>query len=150
MGTKIKTLIVVIIGMAFIASCSDDGLFEEIRIPKWRVAKEIKSYVKTHFPNNDISKAFKEKDDGETKYDIHLKGKIELEFNAAYEIISIESNKKLPNSVIPSAILEYVLGNYPNYDITDWELKDYYQQIELNNNLELEFDLKGNYLRMDD
>ena len=72
-----------------------------------------------------------------------------MEFNRKKEVIAIDGVTQLPNSVIPEKILQYVNINYPTQFITDWELDFDNQQIELNNGLDLEFNKKGDFLRID-
>ncbi|NLW30122.1 MAG: hypothetical protein GXY77_01545 [Fibrobacter sp.] len=72
-----------------------------------------------------------------------------LEFNRKNEIIDIDGVSQLPNSVIPEKILQYVTTNYPTNFITDWELDGKNQQIELDNGLDLEFNMNGDFLRID-
>ena len=55
----------------------------------------------------------------------------------------------MPNSVIPEKILQYVTTNYPTNFITDWELDDKNQQVQLDNGLDLEFKMNGDFLRID-
>jgi hypothetical protein len=74
---------------------------------------------------------------------------ISLEFNRKREIISIDGTSQLPTSVIPEKIFQYVENNYFGNVITDWELDGKNQQIELNNGLDLEFDMNGDFLRLD-
>ena len=74
---------------------------------------------------------------------------ISLEFNRKKEIIDIDGVAQLPNSVIPEKILQYVTTNYPTNFITDWELDDKNQQVQLDNGLDLEFKMNGDFLRID-
>ncbi len=114
------------------------------------VPQEIQSYVETHFSSNKILQTLKDTEGLTLTYDVTLDSAISLEFNRSKEIISIDANSKLPDSVIPKKILTYVLTNYPDLVITDWEKESRkVQQIELNNGLDLEFDEEGNYLRID-
>jgi hypothetical protein len=76
-------------------------------------------------------------------------GAVVLGFNSSYEITDIDGTTQLPDSVIPQAILDYVAQSYPANFITDWELERNHQQIELNNGLELEFELNGAFIRID-
>ncbi|MFV0471370.1 MAG: PepSY-like domain-containing protein [Paludibacteraceae bacterium] len=78
-----------------------------------------------------------------------MSGNFELDFNSACEIIDIDGTSQLPNSVIPQAILDYVLRNYASNVIADWELELNYQQVELNNSVELEFEMNGTFIRID-
>ena len=74
---------------------------------------------------------------------------VEDQSDSASNIIDVDGVIQLPNSVIPQSILDYVSVNYPNNVITDWELEFNHQQVELNNNIELEFEMNGNFIRID-
>ncbi|UTC67797.1 MULTISPECIES: PepSY-like domain-containing protein [unclassified Treponema] len=111
--------------------------------------EKAQSYVKAHFPDAKPVKVEKEKDGLSVKYELKLDNMIDLDFNSKGEITGIDGNLKLPDSVIPEKILEYVKKNYPDNHITDWNLEKKTQEVELDNGLELKFDLKGKFLRMD-
>lgn len=135
----------VALGAVFMTSCEKESLIEQSDVPQ-----EIKNYVTTHFPQNNILQTLKDNDGLNLTYDLLLDSSISLEFNRAKEIISIDGNSKLPDSVIPAKIREYVNTNFPAYFITDWEKESRkVQQIELSNGLDLEFDNDGKYLRID-
>lgn len=118
-------------------------------LPLTDIPSEISNYVNTHFPDNPITQAIKDTDGLERTYDITLEGGFFLEFNRKKEVIDIEGLSKLPDSVIPTKLLEYVTTNYPDNDIIGWELDDPDQQIKLENGLELEFNMNGDFLRID-
>jgi hypothetical protein len=65
------------------------------------------------------------------------------------EIIDIDANTKLPDSVIPDKILQFVALKYAANFVTDWQLDGNNQQVELDNGLDLEFNIKGEFLRID-
>ncbi len=113
------------------------------------IPNEIASYVETHFPDNEILQAVMQVDGLELTYDVTLRGNIYLEFNRKKDIIEIKSFEKLPDSVIPVAILNYVSSNYEGNFIKEWEIDDRIQQVKLDNELELEFNKKGEFLRID-
>ena len=118
-------------------------------IPSTDLPSEITSYISTHFPNNSIVQVIKDRDGLTKTYDILLSESISLEFNRKKEIIDIDGVAQLPNSVIPEKILQYVTTNYPTNFITDWELDDKNQQVQLDNGLDLEFKMNGDFLRID-
>lgn len=135
----------VALGATFLASCEKESLINQSDVPQ-----EIKDYVSTHFSQNKILQTLKDNEGLILTYDVLLDSAISLEFNRSKEIISIDGNSKLPDSVIPEKIREYVNTNYPVYFITDWEKESRkVQQIELSNGLDLEFDNDGKYLKMD-
>lgn len=137
--------ILLTLGLLLIAtSCDDDKGLSENEIPN-----EITTFITTHFPSNNIIRATKDKDGSRVSYDVTLSGNVKLEFNSQREITDIDSNTKLPDSVIPQAIRDYVTENYPNNFITDWELEDNHQQVGLNNDVDLEFTMDGEFIRVD-
>lgn len=115
-----------------------------------QIPAQIKSYIDTHFAGTNITKATIDDNDSDDKYEITLSGNIELDFAADFSITDIDANSKLPASVIPAKIADYVSANYPNNVITDWSLEDNAQQLELDNQTELEFSLTGDFIRIDD
>lgn len=122
---------------------------KEIITPSDDLPFEISTYLTIHFPKNTIVQVIKDLDGLTKTYDILLSENISLEFNRKKEVIAIDGVTQLPNSVIPEKILQYVNINYPTQFITDWELDFDNQQIELNNGLDLEFNKKGDFLRID-
>jgi hypothetical protein len=122
---------------------------KEIITPSDDLPVEISTYLTIHFPKNTIVQVIKDLDGLTKTYDILLSENISLEFNRKKVVIAIDGVTQLPNSVIPEKILQYVNINYPTQFITDWELDFDNQQIELNNGLDLEFNKKGDFLRID-
>lgn len=112
---------------------------------------DIQNYVNKHFPDSKILKVEEDKDYSSVSYEIQLQNNVELEFEGT-SIKEIDSKTKLPDSVIPQEIRNYVSAKYPNNYIINWEIDDHgeKQQIELNNELELEFNKNNEFIRIDD
>lgn len=125
-------------------SCDQDKV-----LPSSEYPSEITSYIAMHFPNNRILQILKDNDGLTKEYEVLLSENINLKFNGKKEAIEIDGTTKLPNSVIPEKILQYVTSHYPDNYITDWELDKRVQQIKLDNNLELEFNKEGDFLKLD-
>ncbi|MCO6494247.1 MAG: PepSY-like domain-containing protein [Bacteroidetes bacterium] len=138
-----QTFLLGILAVSFI-SCDKETILTTSETPE-----EINEYVATHFPNNKIIRVVKDVNGLNKTYDITLDSNISLEFNRKKEIIEIDGSSKLPDSVIPSKIREYVYTNYPDSYITDWELEGKNQQIGLNNDLDIEFSMNGDFIRVD-
>lgn len=139
-----KLLSLLLLATTLMMSCSSD---EDEIINE--TPQEIEAFTKMHFPNNAILKITKEVSTNDHTYDVKLAGNIELEFNSKREVTSIESATKLPDSVIPASIRSYVTTNYASNFIIAWELEATHQQAELNNGLELEFTMSGEFIRID-
>lgn len=138
-----KYYLVIILPLFFI-SCDKETILPETKVPA-----EITNYVDTHYPANPIIQVTKDNDGFKLTYDIVLQDFTKLEFNRKKEIIEIQSPNKLPDSVIPTKILEYVFKNYASNWIISWDLDDKRQKVELNNGLEIEFSTNGDFLRID-
>lgn len=144
MKNLIKSFFLSLIGMTFLTSCEKEEIISSLDLPI-----EINSYISTHFPNKSILQVIKDKDGLTKSYDILLNENVSLEFNRKNEIIDIDGNSKLPDSVIPDKILQFIALKYAANFITDWQLDGNNQQVELDNGLDLEFNMKGEFLRID-
>lgn len=142
----IKNLMLTVMAIAFAFS----AYAQEQTLQKEEIPVEITNFIDQHFPSAEVVNAVKDKDEMEVSYEIELFGDIELEFNENKEIISIEGNSPLPESVIPAKLLEYVNAQYAGKKITGWELDDNQQKVELDDDTELVFDADGNFLHKDD
>lgn len=136
--------------IASILTVSASVFAQDRIVPFSKVPNSIQTYVKNHFPDHKVLQAEVDYEGLTKEYEIILSDNIKLEFNGKNNIKSIDAKTKLPNSVIPKTILDYVKSNYPNNFIIEWDLDDTRQSVELNNNIELEFTLKGEFLRIDD
>ena len=139
-----KKLFLIAIVPFLLISCEKEKIMSSSKIPS-----EISDFVGTHFPENPIIQAIKDTDGFELTYDITLEGVYFLEFNRKKEVIDMEGLLKLPDSVIPAKLLDYVSSNYADTFIIGWELNDRNQQVKLDNGLELIFTMNGDFLRID-
>lgn len=137
---------IIILSLIFNTSCNDDD--SETPVQSQEIPSEIKNYVTTNFPSSTITNATIENDDSH-KYEITLSGGYKLKFNSANAIVDIEGTSKLPDSVIPAKILQYVTTNYPSNYIISWETDSTTQEVKLNNNVELVFNMSGDFIRID-
>ena len=127
-----------------LSSCEVEAI-----VPGQNVPAEITSYLEKHFPKNPVLQTVKDVDGLELTYDITLKEGVFVEFNRSKEVIDIESTTQLRESVIPAKLAEFVAANYSGSFIVGWEKEGRNQQIKLNSGIELEFNSKGEFLRID-
>ena len=138
-----QIIFIAILALAFV-SCEKETVLDDMNIPE-----EISNYVNTHFPDNKIIQVVKDVDELELSYDVILEDSLSMEFNRKKKIISIEGINKIPDSVIPEKLLNYVNNNYSEQYIIEWNLDNRYQEIELNNGIELKFNKEGEFIRID-
>ncbi|MBW7952687.1 MAG: PepSY-like domain-containing protein [Chitinophagales bacterium] len=143
LGLSKSLMLILFLSISFL------GFGQDRIIPYSEVPAKIQGYIKNHFPSYKVIQSKVDYEGLTKEYEITLNDSIKLEFDDKNNIKSIEAKSKLPESVIPLSIREYLKNNYPNNFIIEWELKRSYQSIELDNKVELEFTLKGNFIRID-
>lgn len=107
------------------------------------------SFISNHFGALQITKVVKDIDNLTVTYEVYLSDGTKLEFDKSGTITDMESKSALPESTLPATIVSYVKDNYPGESIFEWEKGSSKQDIKLSNGVELEFDLNGNFLRVD-
>lgn len=148
-----KTVTILALFAIIFTSCSSDddnnSNDNETVLTEAQIPSEISAYITEHFSTNTTNIVIEDTDDNVITYEVYLSESVQLEFNSNFEIIEIDSLYQLPDSVIPQAILDYIALNYPTNFINGWELENNHQQVDLNNNIELEFEMNGDFIRVD-
>jgi hypothetical protein len=109
------------------------------------------TFIKANFPNQATSYIIEDKDITETEYKVRFTGGTEVEFDGKGNWEELDANRgTLPNSVLPKAIGAYVAQNYKGLSVEKLDRERYGYKLEFTNDLELEFDANGKFLRIDD
>ena len=75
----------------------------------------------------------------------------EVEFDAKGEWEEVKSrNGAVSDKIVPAKIAKYVKSNYPNALIKKISKNSYKYEVELSNDLELEFKLNGKFVKVDE
>ncbi|WP_430611852.1 PepSY-like domain-containing protein [Flavobacterium sp. JP2137] len=123
---------------------------QDIPLTQEQLPKEIKSFIAKNFGDKVFRSAKIDKELLKTTYEIKFEDGTELDFDKNSRIIQAECKSGLPNSIIHAGIQDYITKNYGINYITEWELKTgNRQEVKLNNKIELIFDDKGQFLRLD-
>ncbi len=124
---------------------------QDQRLNKNDLPEFINVYVAKNYADAKISKAKLDVDTDKTTYEVKLKDRTELEFDIEGSIIQIEQKKPIAAHLLPSKIVDYVTEHYPKMGILEWKLEKNKgkQEIKLTNRIELEFDLDGNFIKID-
>lgn len=133
-------------------SCDSDDDNKESAINASDLPITATAFVTTYFPNATyltIKKQNKADNDGSI-YDVHLTNGFEVDFDANGNWIDIDGNHQtIPVELILEKIQTYITTNYANQFAISIDKEPTYIEVELSNNLELVFDLQGNFLRID-
>ena len=132
-------------------SCDNDDDHDTV-INATDLPAQAGTLVTTYFPNATyltVKKQNRADNDGSI-YDVFLTNGFEIDFDAAGNWIDIDGNHQaISVELVPEKINTYVTANYTNLFITSIDKEPTYIEVELSNNLELVFDLQGNFLRID-
>lgn len=108
-------------------------------------------FVKTYFNDYKIQYIFSDREFADVDYKIRFEDGTEIEFNAKGEWTDVSSKQKcIPTGFILKEITNFVEANHKNMCITDVEREFNRIKIELNDNLEIEFNNKGKLISYDD
>lgn len=135
---------------AFIFLFGIGAIAQETPIKNAELPAESMAFIKKYFGKNTIHHAIKDQDKSKITYEVMLDNMTELEFTEKGTWKEVDGkDKAIPTDYILKPILDYVKKNYPKASIThiDKGLNDI--DIDLDNGIELEFDLKGKFLRID-
>lgn len=148
MKTLFKTFAIIGLMSAATAVNAQDKLIKLAELPK--TAQE---FIKKHNATGDIS-YIKMEDDFFSKksFEVKLKDGSEFEFdkNGAWKEVDMKHNKAVSSTLVPSAISAYITKSFPQNNIVKISKKSNKYEVELTNGLDLEFDGKGKFIRIDD
>lgn len=112
---------------------------------------KAQEFVKTYFNDYKISYVFSDREFADVDYKIRFEDGTEIEFNAKGDWTDVSSKQKcIPTGFILKEITDYVEMNHKDMCITDVEREFNRITIELNDNLEIEFNSKGKLVSYDD
>ena len=118
------------------------------KIEVTELPKPAQDFLKKHFSNVDVASAHKDAEHGEKGYEVKLKDGTEVEFwkDGSYREVD-GGDKPIPTAFIPDNIKAYVAKNHPTEKIThiDYGHKDL--DVDLTNNIDLEFTKEGKILK---
>ena len=141
-----RTVFMLAMAVAFFGfqSCDDEKPIDPNKLPQ-----AAETFIDTHFAEASINSVMKEYDDFTVRYDVYLSDGTFIEFKKNGEWKEIENRTTgVPESVIPTKILDYIATNYSDCFVIDIE-RDRQYDVELNNDLDLDFNLDGNFIRID-
>lgn len=116
-----------------------------------KLPQKAQDFITQHFSDEKISYIKIDEELLNIDYDVIFVSGKELEFAKDGEWKEVDcKNSAVPSAIIPANMLQYVNQNFNGQYITKIEKKYNHYEVELSNNLELEFGKSGNFLRVDD
>ena len=129
--------------LGFVISAKAQKKIETTELPK-----PAQEFLQKHFSKTTVESAQKDAEHGEKGYEVKLKDGTEVEFwkDGSYREVDGD-DKPIPTDFIPASVKDYVSKNYPNEKIThiDYGHKDL--DVDLTNDIDLEFTKEGKILK---
>ena len=145
MKTSLKFFGVMMMSLIFLNCSGSDRIISPSQLPE-----AATKFIETHF--NGVKISYAKIDDG--KYEVRLADGTELDFKRSGEWDKVDCKlSPVPGSIlalIPAGITAYVESNFPEASIVKIDYERRRIDVELDNDLDLEFNLKGEFLRIDD
>ena len=142
-----KYFSVVLIALCSLTACAKEQVIAFDQVPE-----PAKAIVAAHFDASQIAYVTLDKGLLDAEYDIKFNDGRSLEFNKAGELLKVDCKRTEvpPPALIPEVVRAYVKANFPNAFITEWSKDDRRWKAELNSGLDLEFNSKYEFVRIDD
>lgn len=146
MRTKLNLIASLIAGLIFGLSANA----QKTVIKKEALPANAQAFLKTHFGSKKPSYILQDKEILSTEYKVQYDSNIEIEFDKKGNWKEVDGkSSKIPSSIIPKKIASYVKTNFPKEKITKIELGSSGYETKLTNGLELKFNLKGDFTKID-
>ena len=119
-----------------------------------RLPDVSRDFIKRHFPSAQISHIKIEEDFLRIKkYEVLLTDRTEIEFDGKGNWIEVEcDDAQVPSAIVPEYVTSYLKARFPTAYIVKIErhAKKKELEVELNNDLSLTFNSKGELIDIDD
>lgn len=140
---KIAFILLFIVGVTQLQAKDVPVTFREL-------PNKAQTFLNNHFSALKISYVIKDKGFFSTEYEVTLENGVQVEFNQDGDWKSVDGqDRSIPTAFIPAKITKYIKEKFPNMTISKIEKDSQKYEVELNGDLDLEFNLNGDYLRMD-
>ncbi|MBQ8721803.1 MAG: PepSY-like domain-containing protein [Paludibacteraceae bacterium] len=120
-------------------------------ITREELPEQAQMFLTKHFENADVLYAKAERDMGVvTSYDVVLDGNVKVEFNRSGEWTNVDCERgQVPDSLLPQGVLDYVTKKFAKAYVVEIERGRMGYEVKLSNDLDLDFDKNGKFLRVD-
>lgn len=89
--------------------------------------------------------------DDQEAYEVELSNGVHIEFGKDGKMTEMDSKdgEAIPLQALPDMIEEYIKNNYTDLNVVSYEIDQDDQEVELDNGMDLEFDIDGRFVEED-
>ncbi len=143
---RMTFLMTLMASLMMLAGCEKD----DRNVALTSLPQKAQTFIENHFGELTIASVVKEYDDLTYDYDVYFSNGTSIEFNRSGEWKDVDCHgSKVPDSIVPTNVLDYVKANYPSNVIVQLSIDGLYYDVELDNDLDLVFNKSGNFVRID-
>ena len=110
---------------------------------------KIKNFLATYYPKATVAKYEAKTTVAGKKYEVKLNNGAEIDFDKNGNWEEISDKQGVPSALIPSSIKTYLATNYKGVKVESIDKEKNKIKVDLINDIDLEFDQNGKFLRID-
>ena len=130
-------------------ACDKEQLITQSALPS-----TSREFINTHFSGVNINMIIKERETFSYNYTVYLSNGFEIDFTKSGDWDDIDGkHTAIPKTILvllPQNILTYTANTIPDCYIVEINKEHYGYEISLSNDIDLKFNSKGEFLRLDD
>ncbi|MFR9534704.1 MAG: PepSY-like domain-containing protein [Rikenellaceae bacterium] len=137
---------VVVLLLSIVTLSAEEKVIDQSKLPK-----SAQTFIAETYPSDKVSIATMERGVFDKDYKVILTSGVKIEFDGdgSWSEIECMRNSEVPMKVIPAHIASYVKANYPKNKVVKIEKSNRAIEVELNNDVELKFNNKGDLVEID-
>jgi hypothetical protein len=146
---KIKFYITFFAVATLFVACEEEKFIQENKLPA-----VSKTFIETHFPNEEITTIVKERDGLSVDYTVYLANGFDIDFTKSGDWDNVDGHfLSVPESILdllPKPLLQHLTTHFQDFSIIEVNRERYGYEIGLSNDMDLKFDSNGSFTGIDD
>jgi hypothetical protein len=147
MNTSTKSMLTAIFFMVVVMVQAQEKIIQFAQLPL-----SAQSFIKTYYPKSTVSHITMENEFlAEKEYKVVLTDGVKMEFDGKGNWTEVDAKlDAVPTNIIPASIHAHIKKSFPNNNIVQISKSARKYEVELTNGLDLEYNKKGEFVRIDD
>lgn len=147
MKTSTKSMLTAIFFMVVVMVQAQEKIIQFAQLPP-----SAQSFIKTYYPKSTVSHITMENEFlAEKEYKIVLTDGVKIEFDGKGNWTEVDAKlHAVPTNIVPASIHAHIKKSFPNNNIVQISKSARKYEVELTNGLDLEYNKKGEFVRIDD
>ncbi|WP_140938564.1 PepSY-like domain-containing protein [Sphingobacterium lumbrici] len=147
MNTSIKSMLTAVFLMAVMTVQAQEKIIQLEQLPQ-----SAQSFIKTYYPKATVSYITMENEFlAEKEYKVVLTDGVKIEFDGKGNWTEVDAKlHAVPTNIVPASIHAHIKKSFPNNNIVQISKSSRKYEVELTNGLDLEYNKKGKFVRIDD